>query len=110
MCIFLALNCLAATQDIAVDGWALTMLSRKNVGYASTYVFMFVFCFTQFILRFLHLIRCNVVGLNVGYTLGSVVFLTLQSKHFANTWIRAVPGDNGLVEFDGNINFSISKN
>ena len=25
-----------ATQDIAVDGWALTMLSPENVGYAST--------------------------------------------------------------------------
>ena len=28
MCVFLPLNFLAATQDIAVDGWALTMLSR----------------------------------------------------------------------------------
>ena len=27
-CIFFMLNFLAATQDIAVDGWALTMLSR----------------------------------------------------------------------------------
>lgn len=26
--VFMALNFLAATQDIAVDGWALTMLSR----------------------------------------------------------------------------------
>ena len=26
--VFFALNFLAATQDIAVDGWALTMLSR----------------------------------------------------------------------------------
>jgi PAT family acetyl-CoA transporter-like MFS transporter 1 len=34
--LFFALNFLAATQDIAVDGWALTMLQRKNVGYAST--------------------------------------------------------------------------
>jgi PAT family acetyl-CoA transporter-like MFS transporter 1 len=33
---FLALYFLMATQDIAVDGWALTMLSRENVGYAST--------------------------------------------------------------------------
>ncbi|MCP9264025.1 hypothetical protein DINM_006950 [Dirofilaria immitis] len=33
---FLPLNFLAATQDIAVDGWALTMLSRENVGHAST--------------------------------------------------------------------------
>ena len=29
---FFLLVLLAATQDIAVDGWALTLLSRKNVG------------------------------------------------------------------------------
>ena len=33
---FFILNFCAATQDIAVDGWALTMLSEKNVGLAST--------------------------------------------------------------------------
>lgn len=32
---FLLLYFLMATQDIAVDGWALTMLSRANVGYGS---------------------------------------------------------------------------
>ena len=36
---------LAATQDIAVDGWALTLLSEKNKGWAST---------------------CNVVGQTLG--------------------------------------------
>ncbi|KAL3099177.1 hypothetical protein niasHT_025725 [Heterodera trifolii] len=81
VCVFLPLNFLAATQDIAVDGWALTMLSRKNVGYAST---------------------CNVVGQTIGFFLGNVVFLTLQSKEFANKWIRSVPSDKGLVQFDGN--------
>uniref|UniRef100_A0A914HFV6 Acetyl-coenzyme A transporter 1 n=1 Tax=Globodera rostochiensis TaxID=31243 RepID=A0A914HFV6_GLORO len=80
VCVFLPLNFLAATQDIAVDGWALTMLSRKNVGYAST---------------------CNVVGQTLGFFLGNVVFLTLQSKEFANKWLRSVPADKGLVEFDG---------
>lgn len=30
--LFFLLVLLAATQDIAVDGWALTLLSRKNVG------------------------------------------------------------------------------
>ncbi|CAD5217386.1 unnamed protein product [Bursaphelenchus xylophilus] len=79
MCIFLPLNFLAATQDIAVDGWALTMLSRKNVGYASS---------------------CNVVGQTVGFFMGNVVFLTLQSKDFANKWIRSTPQDKGIVEFD----------
>ena len=33
---FFILNFCAATQDIAVDGWALTMLPEKNVGLAST--------------------------------------------------------------------------
>ncbi|KAI6183623.1 hypothetical protein M3Y97_00508300 [Aphelenchoides bicaudatus] len=84
MSIFLPLNFLAATQDIAVDGWALTMLSRKNVGYAST---------------------CNVVGQTVGFFMGNVVFLTLQSKDFANKWFRSVPADKGLVEFDGFVFF-----
>ena len=33
--LFFILVLLAATQDIAVDGWALTLLSRQNIGYAS---------------------------------------------------------------------------
>lgn len=33
---FFALVLLAATQDVAVDGWALTLLSRGRVGWAST--------------------------------------------------------------------------
>ncbi|KAI6211494.1 Acetyl-coenzyme A transporter 1 family protein [Aphelenchoides besseyi] len=58
----------------------LNLKFRKNVGYAST---------------------CNVVGQTVGFFMGNVVFLTLQSKDFANKWIRSVPSDKGLVEFDG---------
>lgn len=34
--VFFVLWFLAATQDIAVDGWALTMLKRENVGFAAT--------------------------------------------------------------------------
>ena len=34
--LFFLLYLLMATQDVAVDGWALTMLSRRNVGLAST--------------------------------------------------------------------------
>ena len=55
---FFFLNFLAATQDIAVDGWALTMLQRHNVGYAST---------------------CNSVGQTAGYFLGYVFFMGLES-------------------------------
>jgi len=54
---FFILNFLAATQDVAVDGWALTMLKPKNVGYAST---------------------CNSVGQTTGWCLGYILFLTLE--------------------------------
>jgi Acetyl-coenzyme A transporter 1 len=53
---------------------------RKNVGYAST---------------------CNVVGQTVGIFFGNVVYLTLQSKEFANKWLRSTPADTGIVDLDG---------
>ena len=81
MMVFLPLNFLAATQDIAVDGWALTMLSRKNVGYAST---------------------CNVVGQTIGFFLGNVGLLTLESKDFANKF-RSVPQEYGFVDLSSKL-------
>lgn len=82
--IFLALNFLAATQDIAVDGWALTMLQRRNVSYAST---------------------CNTVGQTAGYFLGNVVFLALESKDFCNKFLRSVPQETGIVGLSGFLYF-----
>lgn len=49
---------LAATQDIAVDGWAVSMLARRNIGYAST---------------------CNAAGQMFGYILAFTGLLSLQS-------------------------------
>lgn len=74
--VFFMLAFLAATQDIAVDGWALTMLSRENVGYAST---------------------CNSVGQTAGYFLGNVLFLALESVDFCNKYLRTEPKDTGIV-------------
>jgi len=76
--VFFFLNFLAATQDIAVDGWALTMLSRENVGWAST---------------------CNSVGQTAGYFLGNILFLALESPVFCNTYLRSVPQEGGIVTF-----------
>ncbi|XP_030620950.1 acetyl-coenzyme A transporter 1 isoform X2 [Chanos chanos] len=73
---FFMLAFLAATQDIAVDGWALTMLSRENVGYAST---------------------CNSVGQTAGYFLGNVLFLALESADFCNKYLRFEPREKGMV-------------
>jgi PAT family acetyl-CoA transporter-like MFS transporter 1 len=55
---FLVLYVLLASQDIAVDGWALTMLSEKHVGLAST---------------------CNVVGQMIGFFVCFTGFLGLNS-------------------------------
>lgn len=78
--IFFALNFLAATQDIAVDGWALTMLKPRNVGHAST---------------------CNSVGQTAGYFLGYVVFIALESAEFCNSYLRTEPSAAGLVTLPG---------
>lgn len=82
--LFFSINFLAATQDIAVDGWALTMLKRCNVGHAST---------------------CNSVGQTAGYFLGYVVFIALESKSFCNTYLRNEPLDHGIVTLSGFLYF-----
>lgn len=64
--LFFALYFLCATQDIAVDGWALTMLRKENVGYAAT---------------------CNSVGQTLGYALGFTGFMVLE--HFG---LATLPG------------------
>ena len=74
--IFFLLYFLTATQDIVVDGWALTMLSRRNIGHAST---------------------CNSVGQTAGFFLGYVVFLALESPEFCNNYLRWTPKSEGLV-------------
>merc|ERR1719189_3494659 len=55
---FTVLFFLAATQDIAVDGWALTMLKPINVGFAAT---------------------CNMLGQQLGRVVGYTVFTTLEA-------------------------------
>ncbi|KAH7929383.1 hypothetical protein BV22DRAFT_1029629 [Leucogyrophana mollusca] len=63
--VFTSLVLLSATQDIAVDGWALTLLSQENLSYAST---------------------CQTIGLNTGYFASFTVFLALNSEAFADRW------------------------
>eukprot|EP00808_Paulinella_micropora_P011686 g28351.t1 len=76
---FLVLHFCMATQDIAVDGWALTMLSVENRAYAST---------------------CNTMGQNAGFFLSYVVFLVLHSPSFCNSWLRRpeTHADVGVVQ------------
>ena len=61
--LYFIMNFLAATQDVAVDGWALTMLKPSNVGYAAT---------------------CNSVGQQIGWLMGYVVFTSLGEDYWIN--------------------------
>lgn len=82
--VFFVLWFLTATQDIAVDGWALCMLQRRNVGHAAT---------------------CNAVGQTAGGFIGYVVFLVLESTEFSNKHIFTEPRDVGLVTLSGFLKF-----
>jgi len=82
--LFTSLNFFAATQDIVVDGWALSMLAPENVGYAST---------------------CNSVGQTFGYFISYTVFLAFESKDFCNEYFYPMigmdPQATGALTLDG---------
>lgn len=72
---FLSLYFFMATQDIAVDGWALTMLSRQNVGYAST---------------------CNTIGQLLGYFISNQGFIALSDALWCKRFL-GMDGTAGMV-------------
>ncbi|KAK1093524.1 hypothetical protein LTR48_002119 [Friedmanniomyces endolithicus] len=79
-----ALVFMCATQDIAVDGWALTLLSPTNLSYAST---------------------AQTVGLTAGHFLSYTVFLALSSPDFTNKYFRTTPSAHGLMTLDSYLQF-----
>ncbi|KAL8819214.1 MAG: hypothetical protein Q9223_002296, partial [Gallowayella weberi] len=76
---------LCATQDIAVDGWALTLLSLPNISYAST---------------------AQTVGLTAGHFLSYTVFLAFETPDFANRWFRSTPLKVGVMTLSGYLTFA----
>lgn len=83
--IFTILIFLCATQDIAVDGWALTSLSQQSLSYAST---------------------AQTIGLNMGYFLSFTVFLAFNSNEFINKYFRSIPQQYGWITISGYLKFS----
>ncbi|KAK3670708.1 hypothetical protein LTR78_009400 [Recurvomyces mirabilis] len=81
-----ALVFMCATQDIAVDGWALTLLSPANLSYAST---------------------AQTVGLTAGHFLSYTVFLALSSPDFTNKYFRpaSAPLPQGLMTLNTYLQF-----
>jgi len=74
-----------ATQDIAVDGWSVQLLSNDNVSYSST---------------------CQAIGQNIGFFLSYSVFLALNDPSFSN-YIRGISDDEmnksdaGIITING---------
>ncbi|KAI8147702.1 acetyl-coenzyme A transporter 1-domain-containing protein [Fennellomyces sp. T-0311] len=81
---FLVTIFFCATQDIAVDGWALTLLSKDSLSYAST---------------------AQTIGLNTGYFLSFTVFLALSSPEFSNKYIWSEPQDVGILRLGAYMKF-----
>lgn len=67
---------LAATQDIAVDGWALTILSEQNIRLAST---------------------CNSVGQTLGFVIANLSFLLLTSESFCSKYLFFISGNQKIT-------------
>jgi len=87
--LFFAFVLLAATQDIAVDGWALTLLRPPHVEYAAT---------------------CQTLGMNVGYFTSFTLFLALENAAFCDARLRPLLGwppdpSRGVVSLGGYVRF-----
>eukprot|EP00042_Codosiga_hollandica_P042492 m.390778 g.390778 ORF g.390778 m.390778 type:complete len:428 (+) comp56342_c0_seq51:109-1392(+) len=65
--IFFLLVLLAATQDIAVDGWALILVEKRNLPYAST---------------------CEALGMQMGYQIAYPLFVALNSPTFCAEYLH----------------------
>lgn len=65
--IFFFIYFLLASQDICVDGWALTLLNDYNLQWAST---------------------CQTVGQTIGRFIGFTILMTFESANFTNKYIR----------------------
>ena len=65
--IFFFVYFLLASQDICIDGWALTLLKNYNLQWAST---------------------CQTVGQTLGRFIGFSVLMTFESANFTNRFLR----------------------
>lgn len=67
-------------QDVAHDAWVITMLHKRNIGYAPI---------------------AATLGQSIAKLLGNTSLLTLESADFCNTWLRTTPQPNGIITLSG---------
>lgn len=74
------LSLLINIEDVAMDAWAITILKRRNIGYAPI---------------------CTSLGASVAMVLGYTALVTLESADFCNSWLRSTPQNQGLITLSG---------
>jgi PAT family acetyl-CoA transporter-like MFS transporter 1 len=74
--LFFFLYTMCATQDIAVDGWALTILSPQHVSKGPI---------------------CNSIGQHLGYSVSFICFMALSDTETCNIYFRSVPSDKPIA-------------
>eukprot|EP01125_Pyxidicula_operculata_P010863 TRINITY_DN356_c2_g1_i4.p1 TRINITY_DN356_c2_g1~~TRINITY_DN356_c2_g1_i4.p1 ORF type:complete len:519 (-),score=101.86 TRINITY_DN356_c2_g1_i4:257-1813(-) len=74
--IFFIFILLAATQDVAVDGWAIELLPDEKKHYQAT---------------------CQGAGIGLGIFLSFTAFLMLNSVEFCNEYLRSSPSPDPIV-------------
>ncbi|KAG5680983.1 hypothetical protein PVAND_010457 [Polypedilum vanderplanki] len=82
--VFFLMRVFAATQDVAVDGLALCLLKKRNIGHVAT---------------------CEMIGISCGWCIGYVVLLVLESSEFSNSFIFSEPRNEGLITLGGFLKF-----
>lgn len=87
--VFFGLIMAVSIQDTGVDAWAITIMKRRNLGYAPI-------CSSS----------ASVFGQIFGYTL----LLSLESPEFCNRWLRTVPQEEGLVTLEGQFSSVLETN
>ena len=83
-CYMFLLILIYATQDIAVDGWAVELLQPENKPYAS---------------------MTQTIGQTIGYFMSFTFLLALHSTEFCNSYIFAEEQDAGLISISGYLRF-----
>lgn len=76
----LLLAMLINVQDVALDAWAITILKKRNIGYAPI---------------------CSSLGGSFAMLFGYTSLLTLESADFCNTWLRSTPQEYGFITLSG---------
>jgi hypothetical protein len=85
--IFFLFTVLVATQDVGIDGWSISLLSKENIHWQAI---------------------CSGTGQTLGYIVGNTLFVLLHSVEFCNDnvrpWLGLANQDYAILSMEGERN------